>query len=146
MYQIWDDPKTLQFFAKFVNIHKSLKDYKLKLMKENEETGVAPLRSLLVEFEDDPKVKTIKDQFMLGSDLMMAPIYHAHRRMRDFYMPQGNWTHLFTNKTWDYSSGGAWQSNKWAPLGKPLVFVKGELRDQLMQKHPEEAAQNQFIE
>ena len=74
MYQIWDDPDTIQFFAKFAGIHKSLKDYKLKLMKENEESGVAPLRALLVEFESDPNVKKMKDQFMLGSDLMMAAI------------------------------------------------------------------------
>lgn len=61
MYQIWDDPDTTQFFAKFAGIHKSLKDYKLKLMRENERTGVAPLRSLLVEFESDSNVKKIKD-------------------------------------------------------------------------------------
>jgi alpha-glucosidase (family GH31 glycosyl hydrolase) len=43
-------------------------------MKENEETGVPPLRSLLLEYEDDETAKKIFDQFMLGSNLMMAPI------------------------------------------------------------------------
>jgi alpha-D-xyloside xylohydrolase len=43
-------------------------------MKENEETGVPPLRSLLLEYEDDETAKKIIDQFMLGSNLMMAPI------------------------------------------------------------------------
>lgn len=77
-------------------------------MKENEKSGVAPLRSLLVEFESDPNVKKIKDQFMLGSDLMMAPILKAGHTRRSVYMPQGTWKHYFTKEIYDYSSGGAW--------------------------------------
>lgn len=79
MYQVWDDPDTIAFFSKFVSIHVSLKDYKMKLMQENEQTGVSPMRALLVEFEDDETARKIKDQFMLGTDLMMAPIVKMRR-------------------------------------------------------------------
>lgn len=48
---------------------------------------------------------------MLGSDLMMAPIVKARQTRRDFYMPQGNWTHYFTKNIYDFSSGGAWLRN-----------------------------------
>jgi alpha-glucosidase (family GH31 glycosyl hydrolase) len=44
-------------------------------MKENEETGIPPLRSLLLEYEDDKTASSIIDQFLLGSNLMMAPIF-----------------------------------------------------------------------
>lgn len=87
MYQIWDDPDATAFFSKFVNIHRALKHYKLSLMQENEKTGVAPLRALLVEFEADEQARAIKDQFMLGSDLMMAPVVEAGKVSRDVYMP-----------------------------------------------------------
>ena len=117
MYQVWDDAETTQFFAKFAGIHKSLKDYKLNLMRENEKTGVAPLRSLLVEFESDPNVKKIKDQFMLGSDLMMAPILQKWFTRRSVYMPQGKWMHYFTKEIYDYSQGGAWLKFQHAPIG-----------------------------
>ena len=61
MYQIWNDEETTNFFAKFVDIHVSLKDLKLSLMKENEETGVPPIRSLLLEFEEDPIATKVID-------------------------------------------------------------------------------------
>lgn len=86
-------------------------------MRENEKSGVAPLRSLLVEFESDSNVKKIKDQFMLGSDLMMAPILEAGMTTRKVYMPQGKWMHYFTKEVYDYSSGGAWLKYQHAPIG-----------------------------
>lgn len=61
MHQIWDDEETTEFFAKFVRIHVGLKDYKLNLMREAEETGVPPVRSMLLEFESDANTWSIDD-------------------------------------------------------------------------------------
>ena len=61
MHQIWDDPETTDFFAKFVDIHVQLKELKQSLMIENQETGVPPLRSLLLEYEDDEIANNIID-------------------------------------------------------------------------------------
>lgn len=61
MHQIWSDEETTDFFAKFVKIHVSLKDYKMKLMKEAEDTGVPPVRAMMLEFESDPNTWQIDD-------------------------------------------------------------------------------------
>lgn len=107
-------------------------------MVENEQTGISPLRALLVEFEGDPQVKKIKDQFMLGTDLMMAPIVELGIVARDLYMPKGNWTHFFTNQTYDFTNEGGWLNSQAAYLGTPLVFVKGSLKEALFSSDKEE--------
>lgn len=67
MHQVWTDEETTDFFAKFVNIHVSLKDYKLELMEYAEVTGIPPVRAMMLEFESDENTWPIDDQFMLGS-------------------------------------------------------------------------------
>lgn len=70
---------------------------------------------------------------MLGEDLMMAPVVKAGQTQRNVYMPKGLWTHYFTKFDYDFTNQGEWLRNQGAPLGEPLVFVKGSLREQLLQ-------------
>lgn len=95
MAQLWDNDETIEHFTKFVNIHKMLKPYKMDLMENNKKTGLAPIRPLMFEFEDDENTWDIKDQFMLGSKYLMAPVFKAKATKRDFYLPKGTWTHFF---------------------------------------------------
>ena len=102
MYQVWSDSNTTEFFSTFVKIHVSLKSYKMKLMDEAESEGVPPLRSLLLEYPEDKTAVKIKDQFMLGTDLLMAPIFKKDSTERHVYLPQGKWTHFFTKEVHDF--------------------------------------------
>ena len=67
---------------------------------------------------------------MLGTDLMMAPIFKAGATFRKVYMPKGKWTHFFTKEVHDFSEKGGWLHDLEAQLGTPLVFVKGDLSEQ----------------
>lgn len=113
-------------YAKFVKIHVSLKEKKMALMKEAEETGVPPTRPLMMEYPQDLVARGIHDQFMLGSDLMMAPVFKKGQTKRNIYMPQGVWRHFFTNELYNFSSSGGWMYEQKAELGTPLVFIKVE--------------------
>jgi alpha-glucosidase len=123
MYQIYDDQQTLAIYAYLVNVHVSLKKYKLSLMKFAEETGIAPTRPLMFEFPNDHEARKIHDQFMLGDSLMMAPILKKGTNSRSVYMPEGVWEHFFTKDIHDFSRNGGWLHNQHAPIGTPLVFV-----------------------
>ena len=74
----------------------------------------------MLEFEDDKDTWGIKDQFMLGGKLMMAPIFKAKAVKRDFYLPKGTWAHYFTGEK--IISPGAWVKDADAPLGQPIVY------------------------
>ena len=70
--QIWDNEDIAGFFKNMTEIFIKLGDYKMQLMKEMETTGIPIVRSLSLEF-DDPHLN-IDDQFMLGSEILVAPI------------------------------------------------------------------------
>ena len=89
--------------------------------------GLPPLRSLLLEYPEDKEARKIKDQFMLGTDLLMAPIFKSGQTSRKLYLPKGKWTHFFTKEVHDFSEQGDWLHHQGADIGTPLVFVKGEL-------------------
>lgn len=105
MVQVYDSPDIASFFARFVKIHVALKTYKRQLMQEAYDTGVPPVRPMLMEFED-PNVEAIDDQFMLGSDLLMAPIFVEGATSRDVYLPKGKWVHYFTREIEVMVQGG----------------------------------------
>jgi alpha-D-xyloside xylohydrolase len=69
------------------------------------ECGVPLLRAMLLEFPDDPGCLTLDQQYMLGGSLLVAPVFNDEGRV-DVYLPQGRWTHLFSNEV---VTGGGWR-------------------------------------
>lgn len=59
----------------------------MALMKEAEEDGIPHTRSLMLEYPDDPIARKEYSEFMLGSDLLMAPIFEEGSTARDVYLP-----------------------------------------------------------
>ena len=60
------------------------------------------LRALFIEYPDDPTAWTIDDQYMFGSDLLVAPLL-SDTDSRKVYLPEGSWIDYQTGKT--YSQG-----------------------------------------
>ncbi len=61
---------------------------------EAHRTGCADA-PMLLEFPDDPGCRTLDRQYMLGPDLLVAPVFSADGEV-EFYVPAGTWTHLPT--------------------------------------------------
>jgi hypothetical protein len=62
------------------------------------EKGYPVWHPLPFQFPDDPESARHADQFMLGDEMLVAPIYQPGNT-RDLYLPQGLWTNLETNET-----------------------------------------------
>ena len=88
-WQPYSDDETADFMAYFGKIHKALFDYKGKLMDEAVMKGTLITRPLFYEFPEDEKSWLVKDQFMLGSDILVAPIFEVGSSTRDVYLPPG---------------------------------------------------------
>lgn len=54
------------------------------------------MRSLLLEFPDDPVAPYLDKQYMLGDSLMVAPV--LHETQASYYIPAGRWTDLWTGQ------------------------------------------------
>ena len=62
------------------------------------------MRPMVLEFPDDPAAATVDTQYMLGPDLLVAPVFTADGDV-DVYLPEGTWTSLLTG---DQVTGPRW--------------------------------------
>lgn len=68
------------------------------------ETGIPLMRSMVLEFTDDRTCAYLDCQYMLGPDLLVAPVFSAEGEV-EVYLPQGTWTGLFDDRPYQ---GGKW--------------------------------------
>lgn len=128
--QIYSNDSIMHFFSRFGKIHFALKDYFKELNHEATENGVPIVRALLLEFPDDTMTYTIKDEFLLGEDLLVAPVIIKGAKSREVYFPTGEWFNVWTNETIQ----GKRTKSVHSEIGFPPVFIKknGKWNDRLM--------------
>jgi alpha-D-xyloside xylohydrolase len=61
-------------------------------------TGTPVLRPMQLEFGDDPATGYLDRQYMLGADLLVAPVFTADGSV-EFYLPAGTWTSFLTGQS-----------------------------------------------
>ena len=61
------------------------------------------MRGLPMDYPDDPEVRDLSDQWMLGPALMPCPVYEYKARSRSVYLPEGGWYDFYTG---EYLEGG----------------------------------------
>lgn len=71
-------------------------------------TGVPMMRAMVMEYSDDPATLSLDRQYMLGDNLLVAPVFNEEG-IADFYVPAGNWTDIQSGKVYE---GGKWYSTK----------------------------------
>ena len=98
------------------------------LAEEAASTSMPVLRHMILEFPDDPAVVGLSDQFMLGSDLLVAPVVTEGAVEREVYFPAGQWHHALRAGEMVQGPGTFTVS---APLGEPPVFSRGAERSDL---------------
>jgi alpha-glucosidase len=119
--QIWDDDASLAHFARMTKLYKALGPYRTQVMDEAARTGHPVVRHPFLEFPNDPNTYSLRYQFMLGSEFMVAPVVDAGAQQVRLYLPAGAWVNLWTAEA--MASKGQWVDAA-APLGKPAVFFK----------------------
>ena len=72
--------------------------YYYSLAHEAHLTGYPLMRPLVMEFQNDPKVANLSDEWLMGSGLLAAPILTASSTRRSVYLPAGNWYRFDTNE------------------------------------------------
>jgi alpha-D-xyloside xylohydrolase len=91
-------------------------------------TGVPPMRALFLEFPDEPPAWEVSDQFMLGPDVLVAPVIEEGAREREVYLPTGaSWLDAWTGEPVEKSG---WVTAP-APLERIPVYLRkgGSLKD-----------------
>jgi alpha-D-xyloside xylohydrolase len=93
-----------QFDEEAVDVTRIFTKLKMRLMPylfqqgvDAAATGVPVMRPMMMEFPDDPAVAYLDRQYMLGSELLVAPVFSAEGEV-EFYLPAGTWTNLLTGE------------------------------------------------
>jgi len=95
-YQIWDDDQTILQMKKFTEVHVSLADFKMYLMNEHNQKGSPITRALMMNFPENLAVRSVIDQFMLGENILMAPVFGDNLTTREVVLPgPTSWTHMW---------------------------------------------------
>ena len=63
------------------------------------------LRALFVEYPDDPGSWTVEDEYLFGSDILVAPLFEEGTTGRAVYLPPGGWIDYQTGRAYS----GGWQ-------------------------------------
>ena len=119
--QMYTDAEMISCAARWGKIHSALAPYMEELMKENEEKGLPVQRPLFLEDPADTEYYS-RDlfEYMLGHDVLVAPVVEKNRRSRTVIFPEGTWVHMFTHEVYKGKS----QAKVRAPLGTPPVFYR----------------------
>lgn len=89
-------------FRKADNMRYELMPYIYAQAKESSMHGWPMLRALFVEFPDDPGSWLVDNEYLFGSDLLVAPMFEDGIS-RDVYLPGGEWIDYQTGKI--YAAG-----------------------------------------
>ncbi|MCB9642966.1 MAG: alpha-glucosidase [Myxococcales bacterium] len=123
-HQFNTDEETLRHFSRFAKIYKAWGFYRKILVNEAATHGWPVVRHPFLHYPEDPTTQRLEFlQFMVGSELMVAPVSDPGVRVKDVYLPQGRWVHLWTGQLYDTRRQGRWFRVP-APLGQPPVFYK----------------------
>ena len=77
---------------------------------------------LYYHFPDDTVTARIQDQYMWGSDVLVAPIIEKGKATRSYYLPAGSWYHVEQRK---FIQGPVWRTDSFSLAQLPLFYREG---------------------
>lgn len=98
------DDEAVAVLRSFTKLKLSLMPYLADVAEQAHLTGTPMMRPMVLEFPDDPAVSHLDRQYMLGPDILVAPVLSAAGTVT-FYLPEGRWTSLLDG---EQLSGGRW--------------------------------------
>jgi alpha-D-xyloside xylohydrolase len=112
-----------QVIKKYMLLRERLRPYIMEQMSIASESGIPPMRPLFVDFPLDPVCYQVEDEYMFGSNLLVAPVLDADIQTRNVYLPANStWRDAWTDQIY---TGGQWISIE-TPLDQIPLFLRGD--------------------
>lgn len=115
------DEQTEEINRKYIKLRYKFLPYFYDVMRNCEKTGAPMIRPLLFNYQHDVKTYQINDQFMVGDNIMVAPVVEQGSTRRMVYLPEGNvWFDYWTGE----ELNGGQYIIKNAPLDVCPIYIK----------------------
>ncbi|WP_425575986.1 alpha-xylosidase [Streptomyces axinellae] len=115
------DEEAVTVTRDFTRLKHRLMPYLYGAARQAAEHGTPVMRAMLLEFPGDPACHWLDRQYMLGDDLLVAPVFTADGSV-GFYVPEGEWTHLLSGERF---TGPGWRHERYSFASLPLLVRPG---------------------
>jgi len=126
--EVWSfGDEAYPILVKFIQLREKLRPYTKRLMREAHETGAPVIRPMFFEFPRDEQCWLLKDQYMFGPGILVAPVMEAGAVSRNVYLPVGTeWT--------DPRNGEKYHGGETVSVSAPLDTIPFFIRDNSLQE------------
>jgi alpha-D-xyloside xylohydrolase len=115
------DDEAVDVLREFTTLKMRLMPYLYEVARQAHTDGVPMMRAMALEFPDDPGCAYLDRQYMLGPDLLVAPVLAAGGEV-SYYVPAGVWTSLLSGET---VTGPRWVTETHGVHSLPLLVRPG---------------------
>jgi alpha-D-xyloside xylohydrolase len=126
--EVWSfGERDYEIIRNLLFLRDKLRPYLRELNRAAHEHGTPPMRPLYYDFPTDPAAANLADQFMLGPDLLVAPVTEQGAISREVYLPTGTiWVEAWSGQ--EFQGGQLLKAN--APLERIPVYWRKESKYQ----------------
>lgn len=111
------DEESCDVVRHFTKLKGKLMPYLFANAVKAHEDGIPMMRAMVMEYSSDPATLSLDRQYMLGDNLLVAPVFNEEGTVQ-FYLPNtGTWTDIQTGEALE---GGKWYERKYDYFGMPL--------------------------
>lgn len=127
--QVWSSGALIRHFARFARVYRGLAPIRRTLFQEASARGLPVVRHMAMHHPDLARAWEVHDQFLLGPDVLVAPVLTPCVDANDcvvkraVWLPPGTWVHAWSGAAHASGPDGS-DLDVDAPLGRPPVFVR----------------------
>lgn len=90
--------------SEVVKFYTELKSQLVPYLTEEAKTGLPLMRPMALEFQNDPACAYLDHQYMLGSKILIAPVFDEEGKVT-YYLPKGKWRDIYTGDVKELTEG-----------------------------------------
>ncbi|WP_329585193.1 DUF5110 domain-containing protein [Kitasatospora sp. NBC_01250] len=108
---------------RYLQLKEQLLPYFYTLAAQAHQSGVGPVRPLVLDYPNDPNTwgDAATYEFLSGDDFLVAPVYDGSQTRSGIYLPKGTWVDYWSGRTYQ---GPTTINDYQAPLDTLPLFVK----------------------
>ncbi len=119
--EIWSYGSQMQtILTRYDRLRYRLMPYIYSVAWKTTEENYTPMRALVMDFREDPRVWNIGDQFLFGPSLLVNPVTEPGATSRHLYLPKVKWYDFWTGDALD----GGRAIDTPAPIDRMPLFVR----------------------
>ena len=118
---LWSSAETIDTWRRYARLHNALVPYLYAYSAIAHQTGIPTMRHMVLRYPDQPEALCQDHQYLLGDELLVAPVVEPGVTTRRVWFPPGQWIDFWS----DAVHTGPGYAEVPAPIEQIPLFVRG---------------------